>query len=67
MFEISGKLREQRNATTQKIKLLSIAQIIYGIVFLGIGMAHIGVAAQGLYGFPLLNVGPWIIAIMVSS
>ena len=62
----SGKLREQRNAVIKKFKTLAISQLIFGVVFLAVVIAQICVAAQGEYGHPLLNVGPWIISIMVG-
>lgn len=60
-----GKLREQRNAVIKKFKTLAISQLIFGVVFLAVVIAQICVAAQGEYGHPLLNVGPWIISIMM--
>ena len=62
-----GKLRDQRNDAIEKFKRLAIAQLIFGVVFLAFVIAQICVAAQGLYGHPLLNVGPWLITIMVGA
>ena len=35
------------------------------MVFLAVVIAQICVAAQGMYGHPLMNVGPWLITIMM--
>ena len=60
MFLFIGKLLALRNATIQKFKLIGIAELIYGIIFLGIAIAQLSVAAQGEFGWPLLNVGPFM-------
>ena len=66
MLFFAGQLREKRNAAIQKYKIFGSAQVAYGLTFFGIALAQICVAAQGEYGFPLLNVGPILMSILVS-